>query len=153
MLAEEIDILDLRLLRRLAHNSRISVRSLASQLGIPHTTLYSRIRRLERLGVIKRYTIMPDLAKLGYTITAVTSVSVEGRYIEELEETVSRRTETVAVYDITGEYDMLIVAKFRGIGELDSFIKWLNKQRGVRRTETSVVFRIVKEDLASPLIG
>lgn len=153
MFAEEIDILDLRLLRRLAHNSRISVRSLANQLGIPHTTLYSRIRRLERLGVIKRYTIVPDLAKLGYAITAATSVSVEGRHIEELEETVSRRPEIVAVYDITGEYDMLIVAKFRGIGELDSFIKWLNKQRGVRRTVTSVVFRIVKEDLASPLVG
>ncbi len=146
-----MDETDLVVIRLLASNARMSLRTIASKLGIPYTTLYSRLRRLEESGVIKRYTVMLDHARLGYPITAVTQVSVQGKHIEELEETVAGRPESVAVYDITGEYDMLVIARFRSIGELDSFIKWLNKLEGVERTVTSVVFRIVKEDPAAPL--
>ncbi len=146
-----MDEVDAAILSILAGNSRTSLRRIASRIGLPYTTVYSRIRRMEEKGVIQRYTVLLDHSKLGYRITAVTQVSVQGRYIESLEKLVAGRREAVAVYDITGEYDMLVIARFKSIEELDSFIKWLNKLEGVERTVSSVVFRVVKEDPASML--
>lgn len=147
-----LDPIDLSLVRVLARNSRISVRKLASILKMPHTTVYSRLRRLEEANVIKGYTINIDYRMLGFTVTAVIHVSAQGSYIEELEKILASRHETIAVYDVTGEYDMIVVARFKSIDELDKFIKWVNKLEGVEKTITSIAFRVVKEDLASPLI-
>ena len=141
-----LDHLDLEILRRLSGDSRSSIRKLSRELGVPPSTLYSRIKRLEELGVVRGYTAVIDYAKLGFQVTAAIHVSVEGKMIEELERIVASRPEAVAVYDITGEYDMLVIARFRSIGELDRFIKWLNKLEGVKRTVTSIAFRVVKED-------
>ncbi len=111
------------------------------------------MRRLEEAGVIKGYTVNLDYSKLGYDVTVVIHMSVEGRVIEDIEERLARISNVVAVYDVTGEFDIIVLARFGSIGELDRFIKWLIKVPGVRRTITSIALRIVKEDFNSPLEG
>ena len=146
-----MDVIDRRILAILAHNSRTSLRRMAEELGMPHTTIHSRLKKLEAAGVIRRYTVDIDYSVLGYDVTALINVSVEGSLIEDVERRVSEISNVIAVYDVTGEFDIVLVARFRGIGELDRFIKWLNKLPGVRRTLTSIAFRVVKEDPVSLL--
>ncbi len=149
---KELDPIDISLIRVLTRNSRISVRKLAALLKMPHTTVYSRLKKLEEAGVIKGYTATIDHKTLGFAITAIIHVSAQGSYIEELEKILANRHETIAVYDVTGEYDMIIISRFRSIDELDKFIKWVNKLKGVEKTITSIAFRVVKEDPTAPII-
>ena len=145
------DEIDLRLLRLLAENSRASLRELAKSLGVAVSTVHARLQRLMRERLIKRFTIIPDFERLGYPITAVILVSVEGGAIEEVAKLLSREARLVAVYDITGDYDLVVIGKFRNMDDLNAFLKRLNKLPSIRRTVTSVVLKVFKEDLASPL--
>ena len=148
-----LDSMDLSILSLLASNARRSYRNIAEVLGTSHATVYNKVRRLEGLGVIKGYTTLLDYEKIGFGVTAIIHISVTGRVIEDLEKALASRPEVQSVYDITGEFDILAIARFPTIGDLDKFIKWLNKIDGVKNTRTSIVFKVVKENPASPLLG
>lgn len=140
-----IDEVDRKILRELARNSKLSIRELARRVGVPHTTVHERVRRLEREGIIQGYTARIDYKRLGYMVTALILANVIGRHIVEVEEWLSRHQNVVAVYDITGEYDIAIMASFKDIDELDSFVKEVLKNPWIKQTRTSIVFRKVKE--------
>ena len=62
---------EVRLLAELLKNSRRSDRELAKILGVSQPTISRLIKKLEKNGVIDSYTILPNFAKLGYTIMAI----------------------------------------------------------------------------------
>jgi DNA-binding Lrp family transcriptional regulator len=139
--------LDIRILERLLKDSRKSLRSIAKELGTPTSTVHERVKRLVKIGIIKRFTAELDTKILGMDVTALILISVEGAYITEVERALSSYEQVVAVYDITGEFDVAVIAKFRSIDELNNFIKNVLKIPHVKRTVTSVVFNVVKEKL------
>jgi len=60
--------IELRLIAELMKDSRKSDRELAKVIGVSQPTI-TRIRtRLEKSGVIREYTIIPDFSQLGYTL-------------------------------------------------------------------------------------
>ncbi len=144
---EKMDDLDVKIIRELLKDSRKSLRSVAKELGTPTSTIHERVKRLVRLGVIRRFTAELDPRALGLDITALILVSVDGAYISEVEKILSTYDQVVAVYDITGEFDVALIAKFRDMDELNNFIKTILKIPHIRRTVTSVVFNVVKERL------
>jgi Transcriptional regulators len=147
LLKPGLDELDIMILERLLKDSRKSLRSIAKEIGTPTSTVHERVRRLVKMGVIKRFTAELDTKVLGMDVTALILVSVEGAYITEVEKALSAFEQVIAVYDITGEFDVAVIAKFRSIDELNSFIKAVLKMPHVKRTVTSVVFNVVKEKL------
>ncbi len=149
----DLDAVDVKLVRLLAEDSRLSTRALASRLGLAHSTVGSRLRRLLELGVIRRFTVLVDHEALGYEVTALTLIQAEGSHIEELERELSTHPNIVAVYDITGEFDVAVIARFKSMRQLDAFLKAVNKLPYVRRTVTSIVLRVVKEDPNAPLLA
>ncbi len=140
-----LDDIDLKIVDELRRNSRLGVRELARRVGKSPSTVLSRLRRLERLGIIKKYTVILDYRALGYEITALTLLQVDGAHIEELESKLATEPNVRAVYDITGEYDVAIISMFRSVSELDKFIKKILKLPYIKRSVTSIVFRIVKD--------
>ncbi len=68
--------IEVRLVAELLKNSRRSDRELAKILGVSQPTISRLIRKLEKKGVIRGYTILPDLAKLGYTILAINFIKL-----------------------------------------------------------------------------
>ncbi|HID41205.1 MAG TPA: Lrp/AsnC family transcriptional regulator [Pyrodictium sp.] len=148
-----IDETDLKLIRLLAKDSRRSIRDLARELGLAGSTVHARLRRLVENHVIKRFTILPDYAALGYNVTAIVLLQVEGGKILDAGEYIAKDPSVMAVYDITGDYDLAVIAKFRNVDELDRFLKKINRLPYVRRSVTSLVLRSIKEDFVSPLTG
>jgi DNA-binding Lrp family transcriptional regulator len=67
---------ELRLISELMKNSRRSDRELAEALGVSQPTISRTIKKLEKEGYIKEYTIIPDFSKLGYEIMGITSIAV-----------------------------------------------------------------------------
>jgi len=147
-----IDDTDLKILSLLVENANESVKGIARKLGMPVSTVFTRIKRMKERGVIKGYTIKVDPQALGFMVTAVIHFSVEGPYLEEIEETLKGHPSIVALYDTTGEFDIIAVARFRSISELDSFIKSLLKNPKIRKTTTNVVLRVVKEEYPGRLV-
>lgn len=142
----QADILDQRILRLLLSDGRASFRRIAGDLSVSTTTVASRVSRLEKSGVIQGYTTLLDFESLGYEITAVTEILVSKGKLLEMEREIAKLPGVCAVYDVTGEIDGIVVAKFRTREELSRFTKGLLSMPFVDRANTHVVLTTVKED-------
>lgn len=139
--------MDRTILNELLRDSRRSYRSIARRAGISVGTVLSRIRRLEKIGVIKGYSAILDHEKLGYQLTVVAEITVSKGKLLEMEEAIGKLSNTCAVYDVTGLTDALVIAKFHNREELSKFTKSLLSMPFVDRTNTHMVLTTVKEDL------
>jgi len=142
-----IDEVDRKILSELLRDCRRSYRSIARRAGISVGTVLTRIRRLEKAGVIKGYTAILDHERLGYQLTVLAEISVSKGKLLEMEEAISKLPNTCGVYDVTGLTDAIVLAKFRNRDELSHFTKNLLSMPFVDRSNTHVVLTTVKEDL------
>jgi DNA-binding Lrp family transcriptional regulator len=142
-----IDDVDRKILGELLRDCRRSYRSLARQAGVSVGTVLSRIRKLEKAGVIRSYSALLDHEKLGYQLTVVAEITVLKGKLLEMEEAIGKLPNTCAVYDVTGLTDALVIAKFHTREELSKFTKNLLSMPFVDRTNTHIVLTTVKEDL------
>lgn len=140
------DRTDREILNLLIKNSRLSFRTLAKKLNISVATVSHRILELERKGIIKNYTAILNHEKLGYTLSAVIEIRISRGRLIEVEKGLSKKKNVCAIYDITGDTDALIIAKFKDRADLNSFVKHLLKDRYISRTYTHLVLNTIKED-------
>jgi DNA-binding Lrp family transcriptional regulator len=140
------DQLDLKILRNLLADGRISFRELAWNLGVSTTTVAARVSRLQAAKVIGGYSTIVDFQKLGYELTVVTEIHVSKGKLLEMEEEIAKVPGVVAVYDVTGEIDAIVISKCRDREELSRFTKGLLSMHFVERTNSHVVLTTVKED-------
>ena len=141
-----LDEIDLKILRRVLKDARMSYRKIADEIGVSPPTVLSRVQKLEKDKIIKSYSAVLDHEKLGYDLTAVIEVTAIKGKITEMEKHISKFPNVCAVYDITGLTDMVIVAKFKSRGELSNFVKKDLSMPYIDRTNTHVVLITVKED-------
>jgi len=140
-----LDKLDLKILFELIRNSRLSSRELSRRLGVSVGTVELRRKRLEDLGIIKSYTLELDLEKLGYIFPVIIDIKVKGGYLREVESILKTYDNVLSIYDVTGEYDITVLAWFRTRGGLDQFIKEVQKIEYIDRTHTRLILNIVAE--------
>jgi DNA-binding Lrp family transcriptional regulator len=142
----ELDETDVKILKALTLDARLSSRQIAKQCEISIGTVLSRIKKLEKAGVIKGYSALLDHEKLGYELTVITEITVSKGRLLEMENEIARLPNVCCVYDVTGLTDALIIAKFKNREELSKFTKRLLALPYVERTNTHVVLTTVKED-------
>jgi len=147
----DLDRLDWEILRELAHNSRQSLRKIARKLGVSVNTVSSRIKELEKKGIIKKYTIVIDYEKLGFDLTAIIEVSILKGKLIDVENEIAKLPGVCAVYDVTGLTDAMIIARVKNRRELNSLVKTILKMEYVDKTNTHVVLNTVKESFESVL--
>lgn len=142
----QLDETDVKILKTLTADARLSSRQVAKQCDISIGTALSRIRKMEDEGMIKGYTTLLDQEKLGYELTVVTEITVSKGRLLEMESEIARIPNVCCVYDLTGLSDAAIVAKFKSREELSKFTKRLLSLPYVERTNTHVVLTTIKED-------
>ncbi len=142
---KKLDSVDLQIIRALEEDSRVSLRRLSQRVGLTPNILHNRIDALERNGIILGYAPVIDSAKMGYALTAIMMIQVEGGHIIEVENEIAQETNVLSVYDITGDYDAVVFAKFRDNAALNGFLKNLLAERFIKRTTTLVALNAVKE--------
>jgi len=142
----DMDDLDNKIIKEYLEDARLSCREVARRIGTSTATVLSRLRRLEEAGVIKRYSVILDHERLGYNITAITEVVVSRGRLLEMEKEIARSPNTLAVYDVTGATDAIIISKFKNMDELSRFTKRLLSLPYVERTNTHIALASVKED-------
>jgi DNA-binding Lrp family transcriptional regulator len=141
----EIGEIDLEIIRLLQEDPR-SFSKIADVLDISVGTIYNHVKKLEEKGILRGYTVTVDSDKLGYDLTAIILIKVDSRYRTEVEKELAQLYDIIAFYDITGEYDMLVIARFKDKTMLNSFIKNIQKRSNVKKTIVNVALDIIKED-------
>jgi len=141
-----MDKIDEKILKNLLVDARLSARQLSLKLGLSTVTVLSRIKKLEKEKIIKGYTSILNHEKLGYDLTAVIEIIAKKDKLVQVEDELSGIENVCAVYDVTGNTDTMIIAKFKGREDLSKFIKNLSSISNVESTITHVVLNTVKED-------
>jgi len=141
-----LDETDVKILKALTLDARLSSRQIAKQCGISIGTVLSRIKRMENEGIIRGYSALLDHEKLGYELTVISEITVSKGRLLEVENEIARLTNVCSVYDVTGLIDAIIIAKFKNREELGKFTKRLLAIPFVERTNTHVVLTSIKED-------
>jgi DNA-binding Lrp family transcriptional regulator len=127
-------------------DSRQSIREVARKVGASSGTVASRLKEMEEVGIIRRYSAILDYEKLGYELTAITEITVSDGKMIEVGEAIAKLSQATGVYNITGDSDLMIVGKFRTRKELSDFTKKTLTFPHVLRTKTHLVLNILKED-------
>ena len=148
---DKLDELDIKILVELQEDARKSLREMAEKLGVAEATVYNRINKMRKAGIIKKFIPVIDYSKLGYDLIAVIGITAEGGYLIEIEEHLAEEPNVTAVYDVTGEFDVITVAKFKDRQSLNAFVKRIASLEHVKKTYTMLVLNVVKETHAIDL--
>ena len=141
-----LEELDIDILKILSKEGRSSHRSIGTRLEKSHLTIKKHIDELEKNEIIKGYNADIDFEKIGYDIIAIIELTISKGKMLEVEHDLAENPNIFAVYDITGEYDALILARFKTRGDLSNMIKEIHKSPYVERTNTHLVLNTIKEE-------
>lgn len=147
-----IDEKDMEILRVLRKNAKSSVNRIAKVTGIPPATVHHRLRKLDSGGIIRRYTVELDNAKMGFSLGAYVFVSVQQGGGEKLDQRLMAQkfakyeyVEEVAV--LAGDVDMVLKVKARSMEDINTFVlDYLRNSPGVEKTRTMLIMHEVKSE-------
>ena len=145
ILGDILDDVDRRILKVLEADARTSLRKIAEVVGVALGTVSNRVRRLESLGVIKGYTVLLDPDKSGWGLSVVIGLRIEKGRLIEIQEKIARDNRVYGVYDVTGDYDSMVLARATNRDDLDDLIKRVASVPGIQRSVTHLVLNSVKE--------
>ncbi|MEA3198910.1 MAG: hypothetical protein QOE90_338 [Thermoplasmata archaeon] len=143
---EGLDDVDVGIMRALNQDARKSYRDLAKELQLALSTVSARVKRLEAQGYITGYVPVIDAQKLGFDLVVVVGVKIAHGKLLEAQQKIAKLARVFAVYDVTGDWDSIIIARFRDREELNDFVKDLLAMPHVERTGTQLVLNTVKEE-------
>jgi len=139
------DELDKQIMNLLLENSRLSYRQIAKKLKVSAATIMNRTKLLEKGGIIKNYTISIDYEKVGFDIEAIIEMRISKGKLIEVEKKIATNPNVFAVYDITGDFDAIILARFENRRKLDTFLKKIQTYDFVERVFTKIILNTLKE--------
>jgi DNA-binding Lrp family transcriptional regulator len=138
--------LDSKLVNALLGDGRASLRSLAEELDVSVTTVSNHLSDLEEEGVIRGFTPIVDYDAAGYDVTAVMQLKVEGDALGEITETLREHDQMLSVYEVTGDYDIIAIGKFKDTDNMNDQIKALITDPDITQSNTSIVLNSVAEN-------
>ncbi len=150
--AISLDSLDWNILQALQENAKQTYTEIGRRFGVAHSTIYDRIRRMEENNVIKKYTTIIDLEKVGVkAITAIMTVFTDPKESENVAKKLSEPKEVLEVSTSLSE-ELSIITKVvaKDQDSLHSFIaQKVAPLSGVLRIRTSIITRKYKDEESS----
>ncbi len=140
-----MDRVDREILAALEDDGKAGLKAIARKVGVPTSTAHHRIMRMEKNGVIRKYSAIPDYRKVGLPVCAYLLVNVSYSGISSQEEVARhiRKIPNILSVDIvSGEIDIIAKVRAEDIDSLgDTVIRRIRKIPGVAKTVTSVVMK------------
>ena len=148
-MSDLIDEKDKKILEILQENSSLSSYKISKRTLIPVTTVNNRIKKLKKLGVIKKFTVDIDKSKLGFTLVAYIFLTVsleelkqEGMKIKDLMRIIRNNPLVESTDNVTGDIDVVVKMQVRDINELNDYVaNTLSYYKGVEKTRTALVLK------------
>ena len=146
---QRFDELDMKLLFELTKDGNISVPVLSKKLGVNTSVLYSRVKRLVRKKLIKKFTIEIDDSLLGIGVKASVGINRDPKFKTQIRKKLLEISEVVSISEVTGRFDIMIQVYAQDLEELHTIvIEKIGKIDGIQNTETFVELEKTSKDPA-----
>jgi DNA-binding Lrp family transcriptional regulator len=145
------DELDRKIIQALNRNARKSYREIAKEVGTSVTAVIHRIKKFEETGAIKGYIPVVDQEYFGFSLSAIIALRISRGKLLDIQQKIAEDPRIAAVYDVTGDWDSLIIGYFRDRHDLNDFIKGLLTLENVDRSVTHIVLNVIKEERRIPV--
>ncbi|MFH1786551.1 MAG: Lrp/AsnC family transcriptional regulator, partial [archaeon] len=140
-----IDDSEKRIIRELQKNARARLKRIARELNIPPSTVYSKMKKLERQKVITGYQAIVDPQKLGLETAAFIQIDVSQREkVEDIAEMLSRNPHVEEVHLMGSGFDILAKVRVKNTSTLGDLIfdkkKGLRSWPGIKKADCLIAF-------------
>lgn len=139
----KLDDIDHNIIEALRNNARLSIRDIAQQLKLRHSTVHVRIQKLIRDKIIEKFTIKLNNKAIGENFIVFVFIATE----KIIENTAFHHKNIKEVFGITGEYDLVMKCKFADIEEFNDFILSFRKKHSLKKTLTMIATVNIKEEI------
>lgn len=141
------DDLDMKLLFELTKDGSISVPELSKKLGINASVLYSRIKRLLKKKLIKKFTVVIDDTLLGIGVKASVGVNRDPKLKDSIHKKLMETPEVISISEVTGRFDIIVKVYAENLEALHSIvIEKIGKIEGIQSSETFVELQRTDKD-------
>ena len=142
-----IDDLNKHILKEFQKDASVSYRTLAKKIGIPPSTVFSRIKQMKKAGIIRGIIPLVDPAALGKSTTAWIKISLK---IDidccDFADEIAKWPNVMEVHEIAGEWDILIKVKVESNLVLHDITKEISKIPGIKNMLSLIAFKTIKDD-------
>jgi len=148
MLNVELDTVDLNILASLQDNARTPFTKIAEALGVSDATIHLRVKKMEELGVIEKYTIILNEAEIGKPVTTYVLIRVNPSTVEEVCRQLMDLEDVYEICEIHERYDVLVKIRGRSLDEVRDII--INKIRSIPHivgSEAYTAYKTWKQDV------
>lgn len=135
----------------LNQDARKSYREIARETGVSVPAVIQTIRKLEEAGAIKGYIPVLNPEYFGFGLMAVILVRFTQGKLLETQQKIAEDRRVMAVFDVTGDWDSVVIGCFLDRQDLNQFIKKVLSMKYIDRTVTQLVLNVVKNDPRLPL--
>ncbi|HEK86017.1 MAG: Lrp/AsnC family transcriptional regulator [Candidatus Saccharicenans sp.] len=140
-----------RIIGCLNQDARKSYREISRETGISVPAVIQTIKKLEKMGVIKGYVPVLNPEYFGFGLIAVIALRISQGKLLETQKKIAEDKRVVAVYDVTGDWDSILIGYFIDREDLNQFIKQVLSLKYIDRTVTHLVLNVVKNDPKIPI--
>jgi len=146
-----IDDLDLKILSELSKDASISVPRLSKKININASVVYSRIKRLLKRGLIKKFTIIINDEALGFSVRSLTGINMDSKLRDNVLNELFKIPEVREIAEVTGRFDILVTMTARSLDEIHQLIsEKVGHVEGVQKTETFIEMRKTAREVIYP---
>ena len=140
-----IDEKDMKIINLLLENGRISYSEIAKAIGLSDVAVIKRIRKLEQMGIIRKYTILIDPKKLGYKVVSITGIDVEPEYMFNILNTLKEKDYVKYLAITSGDHSIIAIIWARDSDDVAKIHGEIAKMDGVKRVCPAIILDIIKE--------
>lgn len=152
---EKLDKTDLKILKQLQEDGRMSNLDLAHKVGLSATPTFERVKKLEKAKIIKSYHAELDVERLGLGIQTLMLVSLaqtKGNAVPNFIKQINEIPEIIECYHVTGSSDYVLKIMVEDIAAYENLA--MDKIRNISeisKTTTMVILSTIKKSKVAPL--
>jgi Lrp/AsnC family transcriptional regulator for asnA, asnC and gidA len=143
-MAEQLDNLDKQILNLLQKDARQPFAKIAEEVGVSEATIRYRVKNLEKNQIIKCYTTLLDLKKVGFPTTGILMLKIDPACFEQVAEQLGDLGEGYHVFQTTGDFDIVSVVHISDLARLGELKRTVQMIPGVREVSVSAAIQIIK---------
>jgi|TARA_B000000475_G_scaffold238432_2_gene207522 DNA-binding Lrp family transcriptional regulator len=144
-----LDEIDRKIIRVLEKDARTSLRKISELVDVSLGTVSNRVKKMEKNKVIKGYSVILNPDEIGWELNVVIGLRIQKGRLIEIQEKIAKDSRVHGVYDVTGDFDSMVIARAKNRKDLDDLSKNVLSIDGVERSITHLVLNTVKEKTAT----
>ncbi len=153
-MSENLDEIDLRLLRCLQQDASISMDELAGKSNLSRNACWRRVKRMEERRIIRSRVALvdPEAVGLGLSVFVIIRTNAhEKGWLEKFEEAVRTLPEIQGAHRMSGDIDYVLRLRVASVGDYDRFYQRLIAKVPIADISASFVMEDIKDTTALPV--